>query len=202
MLRPAKDHFHKYLIGSKFPFSLLDVSVPGKFLLKCISWQKKFLLLRHQQCDQIGQFNALWVTFQSLWQQLFCPNCLHYYKIFAQASKTSILSSEIIFGQLKQTLVTFYWSHCSSSTATDTEFQLPRVERIKLNNCLQSLKHTFIIAHPLCQREQTKMIKSECSIMKPSWMLLLFINQLCSFFEKFQIENTQILKRGLQQILT
>ena len=84
--------------------------------------------------------------------------------------------------------MTFYWSHCSSSTATDTEFQLPRVERIKLNNCLQSLKHTFIIAHPLCQREQTKMIKSECSIMKPSWMLLLFINQLCSFFEKFQIQ--------------
>ena len=39
------------------------------------------------QCDQIGRFNALWVTFQSLWQQLFCPNCLHF-------------SSDIIFGQL------------------------------------------------------------------------------------------------------
>ena len=23
------------------------------------------------QCDQIGRFIALWVTFQSLWQQLF-----------------------------------------------------------------------------------------------------------------------------------
>ena len=26
------------------------------------------------QCDQIGRFIALWATFQSMWQQLFCPN--------------------------------------------------------------------------------------------------------------------------------
>ena len=26
------------------------------------------------QCDQIGRFMALWATFQSLWQQLFCPH--------------------------------------------------------------------------------------------------------------------------------
>ena len=30
------------------------------------------------QCDQIGRFIALWATFQSLWQQLFCPNNPHY----------------------------------------------------------------------------------------------------------------------------
>ena len=28
------------------------------------------------QCDQIGQFIELWATFQSLWQQLICPNHL------------------------------------------------------------------------------------------------------------------------------
>ena len=30
------------------------------------------------QCDQIGRFIALWETFQSLWQQLFYPNCPHF----------------------------------------------------------------------------------------------------------------------------
>ena len=29
------------------------------------------------QCDQIRQFIALVATFQSLWQQLFCPSCPH-----------------------------------------------------------------------------------------------------------------------------
>ena len=36
-----------------------------------------FLLVNNvskRQCDQIGRFFALWATFQSLWQQLFCPN--------------------------------------------------------------------------------------------------------------------------------
>ena len=34
--------------------------------------------LPHKQCDQIGRFIALWATFQSLWQQLFCPNRPHF----------------------------------------------------------------------------------------------------------------------------
>ena len=29
------------------------------------------------QCDQIGRFIGLWATFESLWQQLICPNLLH-----------------------------------------------------------------------------------------------------------------------------
>ena len=48
------------------------------------------------QCDQIGRFIELWANFQCLWQQLFCPNLPHFYKVieifhFARA---------IIFGQL------------------------------------------------------------------------------------------------------
>ena len=31
----------------------------------------------HEQCDQIGRFIGLWVTFQSRWQQIICPNLLH-----------------------------------------------------------------------------------------------------------------------------
>ena len=32
----------------------------------------------YKQCDQIKQLIALWATFQSLWQQLFCPNFRHF----------------------------------------------------------------------------------------------------------------------------
>ena len=38
------------------------------------------LFLPHRQCDQIGRFIALWATFQSLWQQLFWPNCPRFCK--------------------------------------------------------------------------------------------------------------------------
>ena len=53
-----------------------------------------------EQCDQIERFIALWATFQSLWQQLFCPNWPHFQAIFVKVSKSFIFSSEIIFGQL------------------------------------------------------------------------------------------------------
>ena len=36
-----------------------------------------YLCVGTYQCDQIGQFIALLGTFQSLRQQLFCPNCPH-----------------------------------------------------------------------------------------------------------------------------
>ena len=47
-------------------------------------------ILAHIQCDQIGQFNGLWATFQSLWQHLICPNLLHSEAIFVKVSKSLI----------------------------------------------------------------------------------------------------------------
>ena len=35
-----------------------------------------------EQCDQIGRFISLWVTFQSRWQQILCPNHKHVMAIF------------------------------------------------------------------------------------------------------------------------
>ena len=46
--------------------------------------------VRLDQCDQIGQFIALWATFQSLWQQLFCSNSLHFWAIL-KGSKSFVL---------------------------------------------------------------------------------------------------------------
>ena len=47
-----------------------------------------------RQCDQIGQVIPLWATFQSQWQQIFCPNNLG---IFVKASKIFHFSRGIIF---------------------------------------------------------------------------------------------------------
>ena len=48
------------------------------------------------QCDQIGLFITLWATFQSPWQQLFCPNCQHIQAIFVNLSKSFILLATFI----------------------------------------------------------------------------------------------------------
>ena len=62
-----------------------------------------------RQCNQIGRFIALWVTFQSLRQQLFCPNRPHFQAIYH-------FSSEIL-GNFYRHLATFYWSHWLQVTA-------------------------------------------------------------------------------------
>ena len=53
---------------------------------------------RSLQCDQIGQFIALWTIFQSLWQQLFCPNQPHFYAIFGKVSKPFIFLMKYFLG--------------------------------------------------------------------------------------------------------
>ena len=45
------------------------------------------------QCDQIGRFFGLWASFQSLWQQLICPNLPHSYAIFVKVLKSIILGN-------------------------------------------------------------------------------------------------------------
>ena len=62
--------------------------------------------VENYQCDQIGKFIGLQATFQSLWQHLVCPNLPQ--AIFVKMSKSLIfLGSEIIFGQLLQTIGNF-----------------------------------------------------------------------------------------------
>ena len=52
-----------------------------------------------RQCDQIRRFIALWASFQCRWQELFCPNCPHFWQ-FCKGVKIFHFSSAIIFGQL------------------------------------------------------------------------------------------------------
>ena len=56
------------------------------FRFKCYSWPLSSYCVQilfntttvdWNQCDQIGRFIGLWAIFQSLWQQLNCPNLPH-----------------------------------------------------------------------------------------------------------------------------
>ena len=53
-----------------------------------------------EQCDQIGRFIALRTIFQSLWQQLICPNLLPFLGNFCKGGKIIHFSREINFWQL------------------------------------------------------------------------------------------------------
>ena len=97
-----------------------------------LTWEVKFLTLgslgklgtdfdfqfdqNTAQCDQIGRFVALWVTFQSLCQQLFCPNRPHFYANFCKVVEIFNFACEIILGNFYRYLATFYWSHWYCST--------------------------------------------------------------------------------------
>ena len=62
---------------------------------------------RPLQCDQIGRFIALWATFQSLWQQLFCPKSPTFLVNFCKVVEIFHFARDIIFGQLLRTFGNF-----------------------------------------------------------------------------------------------
>ena len=64
-----------------------------------------------EQCDQIGRFIGLWGTFQSLRQQLICPNLIHSQVIFVKVSKSLIFLVRSFLGNFYRHLATIYWSH-------------------------------------------------------------------------------------------
>ena len=64
---------------------LIQVLIAGQTTKLIAFWQE----LR-DQCDQIGRFIEFWATFQSLWQQIICPNHLHSQAIFVKVSKSLI----------------------------------------------------------------------------------------------------------------
>ena len=86
----------------------LDVYLP----VFCCCWWSFDGVFRWQ-CDQIGQFIGLWATFQSLWQQLVCPNLPHSQAIFVKVSKSLIFLVKSFLGNFYRHLVSFYWSHWS-----------------------------------------------------------------------------------------
>ena len=65
------------------------------------------ICLTTTQCDQIGQYIALWGTFQSLWHQLFCQKLPTFLGYFCKGVEIFHFSSGIIFGKLLSTFGDF-----------------------------------------------------------------------------------------------
>ena len=57
-----------------------------------------YIFVAYPQYDQIGRFIVLWTTFQSLWQQLVCPNRPHSNAIFVKVSKSLIFLVKSVLG--------------------------------------------------------------------------------------------------------
>ena len=59
------------------------------------------------QRDQIGQFIALWATFQSLWRQLFCPSRVTILGNFCNDVKIFNFLAKSFLGNFYRYLATF-----------------------------------------------------------------------------------------------
>ena len=83
----------------------------------CSNWLNidKLIMPSSLQCDQIVRFIALWATFQSLWQLLFCPKTHTFLGNFCKCVKIFHFSSEINLGQLLWTFGDFFSSRCTLS---------------------------------------------------------------------------------------
>ena len=100
----AFDAMHKRIAFPHFP--LETMTLLGQRLWGTVG------SVRQHQCDQIEQFIALWATFQSRWQQLFCPNRPHCLAIFVKVSKLFSFIVKSFLGNFYRHLATIYWSHC------------------------------------------------------------------------------------------
>ena len=68
-----------------------------------------FKIVANKQCDQIGRFITLWATFQSPWQQLFCPKCQHIWGNFCKFVKIFHFTSKILIGELFFRHLATFW---------------------------------------------------------------------------------------------
>ena len=92
-----KNFASNYLAWKKCQVTLLPLQHP--WLVGCF------------KCDQIGRFIGLWVTFQSLWQQLFCPNHTHFRQLLQRCQNFSFFLVESFLEDFYRHLATFYWLH-------------------------------------------------------------------------------------------
>ena len=95
-------------------------------------------ITRHKQCDQIGRFISLWATFQSLQQQLFCPNRPDFMAIFVKLSKSFIFLVLSVLGNFYRHFATFYWSLTNDPTFHN-----------RTGLCIQCFMMTFAFSKPI-----------------------------------------------------
>ena len=106
-------------------------------------------------CDQMGRFITLWATFQSMWQQLFCPNCLHIFGNFCKFVKIFHSTSKILFGRLLWTFGNFsqvtlmgryIWSRICLERLPGAS--VTRYWNIKKPDCFRKLSKSIFLNEP------------------------------------------------------
>ena len=60
---------------------------------------------------RLGDLLDFWATFQSIWQQLFCPNLPQSKEFFVKVSKSLIFLLKSFLGNFYRHLAIFFWSH-------------------------------------------------------------------------------------------
>ena len=73
-----------------------------------------------EQCDQTGRFIGLWASFQTLWQQLICPNIPHSQAIVVKVLKYIIFLKKSFLGNFYRHLAIFS-GHTDHSTYVGTQ---------------------------------------------------------------------------------
>ena len=77
--------------------------------------------LDRAQCDQIERFIGLWATFQSPWQQLFCPKCQHILGNFCKFVKIFHFTCKILFWATLIDIWRFFTGHTDRALVTYPE---------------------------------------------------------------------------------
>ena len=109
----------------------------SKMLLERIKMNQEMQGLVHIQCDQIGWFNGLLASFQSLCQQLICPNLPHSKAILVKVSKSIILLVKSFQGNFYRHLSIFFWSHCPYFKAFFLSLCLPMLKWWSISKILK-----------------------------------------------------------------
>ena len=113
--------WHFFICRQLISFQL-DIDLRISFLTLAVASKNESKIVVSEtrgNCQRIGAisnsrgapFFALWATFQSQWQPLFCPNSTHFKAIFVKVTKSFIFLVKSVLGNFYRHLATFYWSH-------------------------------------------------------------------------------------------
>ena len=147
------------------------------------------------QCDQIGRFIGLWATFQSLWQQLVCPNHPHSQAIFVNVSKSFIFLVKSFLGNFL--LVTLILTH-NLNILSPSDFH--SVSAFLLSRTLQKIDYSdlakinfgkIFIFFPFGMPQQSAAIvddqtRSKGSVTRLSYILNILVTIFLSIVGQIQ----------------
>ena len=106
-----------FKIYSKDAWSFCANNCIGKLFIDHVIWPHKSHKVNRRNLRSVSvrpDWAIYWTlgNFQSLLQQLICPNLLHSQAIFVKMSKSLIFQVKSFLGNFYSHMAIFYWSHC------------------------------------------------------------------------------------------